>query len=104
MVKGIEREEAAEKTKNDEAEREILRLRGVVTQLRHGHLVHKGGKVRKIRADQSKLKRPVCFVNDLSYSYKTMDAYHEYDLSLLIYIPSEQRIRRTVIHHANSAV
>ena len=64
MVKGIEREEAGEKTKNDEAEREILRLRGAVTQLRHRHLVHKGAKVRKIRAVQSKTKRPVCFVNE----------------------------------------
>ena len=61
--------------KRDEDEREILRLRGVVTHLRHRHLVHKGAKVMKIRADQLKRKRPVCFVNDLSYRYKTIDAY-----------------------------
>ena len=65
MVNGIEREEAAEKTKKDEDERQILRLRGVVTQLRHRHLVHKGAKVVKIRAVQLKTKRAACFVNDL---------------------------------------
>ncbi len=65
MVNGIGREEAAEKTKKDEADRELLRLRGVVTQLRHRHLVHKGAQLMKIRAVQLKTKRAVCFVNDL---------------------------------------
>ena len=64
MVNGIAREEAAEKTKNDEADREILRLGWVVTHLRHRHLVHKGAKFWKKRAAQLKLKRSVCFVND----------------------------------------
>jgi len=84
MVNGIGLEEAAEKTKNDESEREILRLRGVVTQLKndesereilrlrgvltqlkHWNLVRKGAKVGKMQASQSKLKRPVCFSNDM---------------------------------------
>ncbi len=65
MVNGIGREEAAEKTKNDESEREILRLRGVLTQLKHRNLVRKGAKVGKMQASQSKLKRPVCFSNDM---------------------------------------
>ena len=61
--------------KRDEDEREILKLRGIVTHLRHRHLVHKGAKVMKIRAAELKRKRPVCFLNDLSYRYKTIDAY-----------------------------
>ena len=51
--------------KRDEDEREILRLRGVVTQLMHRNLVQKGAKVMKLRAVQLKTKRAVCFVNDL---------------------------------------
>ena len=51
--------------KRDEDEREILKLRGIVTHLRHRHLVHKGAKVMKIRMAQLKTKRAVCFVNDL---------------------------------------
>ena len=52
--------------KRDEDEREILRLRGVVSQLKHPNLVQKGANVGTMRAVQSKTKRPVCFVNDMS--------------------------------------
>ena len=66
IVNGIGREEAAEKTKKEEDEREILRLRGVVTQLIHQKLVQKAAHDMKMQAIQSKLKRPVCFLNELS--------------------------------------
>ena len=58
--------------KRDEDEREILRLRGVVSHLIHQHLVQKGAKVGKKRASQLKLKRLVCFANDM---IKPMGAY-----------------------------
>ena len=61
MVNGIGREEATEKSKNDVAAREILRLHGVVSHLIHQKAAHD----MKMQAIQSKLKRPVCFINDL---------------------------------------